>query len=116
MAEGCSPHPSLIIIAPGMFSRVNNLSSSLWIAIRRNWWIYVMLIPPFLLLFVFTLIPILQSFLLSFQKWSFRGSSWTGLANYTRLFADPVFFRSMRNTLIYTVFVVPASILIALIL
>lgn len=84
--------------------------------IRKNLWIYLVLIPPFLLLLTFTLIPIFQSFLLSFQEWSLRSTSWIGLGNFVKLFQDPVFFRALQNTAIYTFVVVPIGTTIALVL
>lgn len=83
-------------------------------ALRQNLWIYLTLIPPFALLFTFTLIPIVRSFLLSFQEWTIRESAWIGLGNFVRLSADPVFFKALTNTLLYTVAVVPLSTVIAL--
>lgn len=83
---------------------------------RKNWWIYLTLVPPFALLTIFTLIPIIQSFLLSFKKWSMRSETWIGLGNYERLFSDPIFWKSIENTLIYTVVVVSIGLLIALFL
>ena len=82
--------------------------------IKKNFWIYLVLIPPFALLLTFTLIPIFRSFLLSFQEWSLRDSQWIGLANFARLIKDPVFFRALLNTAIYTFVVVPTGIVIAL--
>jgi multiple sugar transport system permease protein len=79
-------------------------------------WIYLLLIPPFVLLLVFTLIPIVRSFLLSFQEWGLRSNRWIGLENFVRLVADPVFFKALRNTAIYTFVVVPVGTGIALIL
>ncbi len=82
--------------------------------IRRNLWIYLVLIPPFALLFTFTLIPIVRSFLLSFQEWTLKESVWIGLGNFARMINDPVFFKALRNTALYTLAVVPLSIMIAL--
>jgi multiple sugar transport system permease protein len=82
--------------------------------IKKNLWIYLVLIPPFILLLTFTLIPIFQSFLLSFQEWSLRSTRWIGLANFIRLAKDPVFFRALQNTAIYTFVVVPTGTAIAL--
>jgi multiple sugar transport system permease protein len=84
--------------------------------IRKNLWIYLVLIPPFALLTIFTLIPITQSFLLSFQKWSFEGVTWTGFTNLNRLVNDHVFFKALQNTFIYSFVVVPVGIAIALLL
>ncbi len=83
-------------------------------ALRQNLWIYLTLIPPFALLFTFTLIPIVRSFLLSFQEWTIRESAWIGMGNFVRLGADPVFFKALTNTLLYTIAVVPLSTIIAL--
>lgn len=66
---------------------------------------------------VFYLWPIVQTFYFSFTEWGvFGGSTWTGLQNYTRLITDPDLYRSIGNTLIYTVIVllgVPVAIYIA---
>jgi len=84
--------------------------------IRKNLWIYLALLPPFILLFVFTIFPIVQSFLLSFQEWSLRSTRWVGLENFARLLQDEVFFIALRNTAIYTFVVVPIGLFIALLL
>ncbi len=84
--------------------------------IRKNLWIYIVLIPPFALLFTFTLIPILRSFVLSFQEWTLKESRWLGLGNFARLVADPVFFKALENTTLYALAVVPLSTAIALVL
>src|SRR5215212_1923635 len=83
-------------------------------AIRQNLWIYLVLIPPFVLLLLFTLIPIVRSFLLSFQEWTIRESTWIGMDNFVRLSSDAVFFKALTNTFLYTVAVVPLSTVIAL--
>ena len=60
-------------------------SSDLWRDIRRNLWIYIVLIPPFALLFIFSILPILQSFILSFQHWTLKSVTWAGLDNFQTL-------------------------------
>ena len=82
--------------------------------VRRNLWIYLVLLPPFLLLFTFTVIPIVRSFLLSFEEWTIKQSTWVGLENFIRLSQDAVFYKALRNTLLYTLAVVPLSTAIAL--
>ena len=89
-------------------------SSDLRREIRRNLWIYIVLIPPFALLFTFTILPILQSFVLSFQHWTLKSVTWVGLANFQTLLEDALFFKALRNTFIYTVVVVPIGTIIAL--
>src|SRR5258708_4743038 len=90
--------------------------STLSLEVRKNLWIYLVLLPPFALLTVFTLIPIVQTFMLSFQNWTLRQVTDVGLDNYRQLFADPVFWKAMQNTTIYTLVVVPVGIATALLL
>src|SRR5437773_616811 len=84
--------------------------STLSLEVRKNLWIYLVLLPPFALLTIFTLIPVVQSFLLSFQNWTLRQVTDVGLDNYKQLFADPVFWKAMQNTTVYTLVVVPGRI------
>jgi multiple sugar transport system permease protein len=60
-------------------------------------------ISPFYLLFaIFFLFPTLFALVLGFFKWSALGTpEFYGTQNYTRLFADPVFWKAVGNTLIY---------------
>jgi multiple sugar transport system permease protein len=95
---------------------IQNPNRSLLHEIKKNLWIYLVLIPPFTLLLTFTIIPIMRSILLSFQEWSLRSNQWIGMENFSRLVSDPVFFKALGNTLIYTLVVVPTGLVIALIL
>jgi len=67
----------------------------------------------------FKLIPILIALVLSFCEWNFvsgwSGIKLVGLANYKKLFTDPVFLISMKNTIIYAFGTVPFAIFLALI-
>jgi raffinose/stachyose/melibiose transport system permease protein len=77
-----------------------------------------MLVPGFVLVMIFNYIPIVQSFLYSFYKWS-GGSKKTflGLQNYIDLFGNSLFYVSLLNQLIIlltrTVFMVVPSLLVA---
>jgi multiple sugar transport system permease protein len=75
-------------------------------------------LPSMIILGVFVFYPILQSFLLSVQKWRFGSSdiTWVGVDNYARLLSDPRVVGAFRNTLRYTVITVPVTLLIALVL
>ena len=76
----------------------------------------VAFISPWILGFLaFTIYPLLASFYYSFTDFSLFGSpKWIALTNYAKLFADPKFFKSFGNTIIFSVFVVPASIVLAM--
>jgi multiple sugar transport system permease protein len=96
--------------------RVRTRLSTLSVEVRKNLWIYLVLLPPFALLTIFTLVPVVQSFLLSFQNWTLRQVTDVGLDNYKQLFNDPIFWKAMQNTTVYTLIVVPLGIATALFL
>jgi ABC-type sugar transport system permease subunit/ABC-type glycerol-3-phosphate transport system substrate-binding protein len=86
----------------------------------------VFVVPVLVLLATFLFLPILGSLFASFTNWNIYGISdsdnivWVGLSNYRQLFADPVFWISLRNSLIFALIGVPlnmaCSLLTALIL
>jgi multiple sugar transport system permease protein len=89
-------------------------------AIRRRRWQdlltgYAFVAPNLLLLVLFLFIPLGWAFLLSFQHvGSFGPATWAGLDNYRQLLGDPVFWRTLFNTLVFTVATVPTSVAIGL--
>jgi multiple sugar transport system permease protein len=68
---------------------------------------------------VLVLIPILATFLLSFAEWSFitplSQLKWVGFDNFTRLFEDPIFLKSIMNNAIF-ILTVPICMIISLLL
>ena len=87
--------------------------------IPRDWlWAVVFLGPNFLLFFVFTAFPIVFGLAVSFINWNVvEPWHFAGLANYRKLlFGDPLTWKTLRITLIYTVGVVPSALAIALFL
>lgn len=83
---------------------------------RANWiWAYAMIGPTLIGLTVFYIWPILQTIYFSFTKWGAFGKyKWIGLKNYEQLFSDPNLWIALKNTLVYTVFSVPASIALSI--
>lgn len=66
--------------------------------------------------FAFTLYPMVASLYYSFTEYHIRQpSEWIGLLNYTELFQDPLFWKSLYNTAYMVVFGVPLSLLISFI-
>jgi ABC-type sugar transport system permease subunit len=64
--------------------------------------LYLYVLPALLLYSVFMLYPLIQLFMLSFQRFSLGGSNeWVGLANYRSVLSDPVFWQAAQNTLVY---------------
>lgn len=83
--------------------------------IRRELVAYSFILPNFLGFAVFTLIPMVFSLVLSFAQWRGTGEvTFIGTGNFTRLFRDEAFLRSLFNTTIYTVLTVPFTMAAAL--
>jgi multiple sugar transport system permease protein len=78
----------------------------------------LMVSPSVILLIVFFFIPVGLAFLLAFTNARLISPSisFTGLDNFTRLFQDPLFWKSLRNTLYFAVVVVPLQSGFALLL
>jgi multiple sugar transport system permease protein len=87
---------------------------------RRRGWAdlvagYAFVSPNLLLLTLFLFLPLGWAFLLSFQEvGSFGPATWVGLGNYRTLLTDPVFWRTLVNTAVFTVATVPTSVAIGL--
>ncbi len=74
-----------------------------------------LLLPTFLFLSVFTLYPIISSFISSFFKDDLAvvRARFIGLANYRNLFTDPVFIKAFWNNLLIAGVTIPLSIALA---
>jgi multiple sugar transport system permease protein len=89
--------------------------------LRKYGWSYGFVLPAMITFLLFTLIPVLWSFVISFQEFSLsRGGSWIDpwYENYVDAFTKQrgVFRIAIVNTLIYTVFTVTAAIFFGLVL
>lgn len=61
---------------------------------------YLFLIPYFVVFAIFGLYPLVYTFFLSFHSWDgFSNLRFVGIHNYARLFSDPIFYMSIKNTL-----------------
>lgn len=76
------------------------------------------LISPWLLtLLLFWSFPVIYSLVLSFTDYTIFGkTSFVGLANFVKLFSDPAFLKSLKNTAFFVVGTIPFTTAIALIL
>ena len=80
-------------------------------------WGYVMIAPLVIGLSVFYFYPVFKVFFDSFHDvGAFNKSKWCGLANYQKIFQDPVMWQALGNTVKYVLIIVPCTIIIALIL
>lgn len=83
-------------------------------------WGWLLIAPSFLGLGVFSLWPIFRTLYFSFTQWgAFGGHTWTGLANYRTLVADPEVLHALRNTIVFaalSLLSVPIGIVVAALL
>lgn len=76
---------------------------------------YLFLAPALIGLIIFVVGPMLGAFGLSFFKWNvFKPPTFIGIANFTRMFADPRFFVSFRNTFILVIMTIAMLEILAL--
>lgn len=77
-------------------------------------WGYFFVLPSLLMFLIFSLYPMIDSIVLSFQRLRLTGREWVGLQNYERLLDETAFFTILTNTFLYALLIVPIGILIAL--
>lgn len=91
--------------------------------IRKNKYLYVMLLPVLLYYVVFHYAPMYGA-IIAFKDFSPRlgilGSDWVGFDNFQMFFSGPYFWRTIKNTLLISlnelIFGFPAPIILALLL
>ena len=89
---------------------------------KKSWkkgygWGYLMISPLVLGLGVFYFYPVFKVFFDSFHEvGAFNQTKWIGLANYEKMFQDPVMWQALGNTVKYVLIIVPSTIILALIL
>lgn len=79
-------------------------------------WIY--LAPATILIFMMSFWPIIQAVITSFKTGSSANMQWANpfAYNYTRMFQDAVFKRSIGNTFLYLIIEVPIMLVLAILL
>lgn len=84
---------------------------------KKNIQGFLYILPSFILILTFSVIPILMNVYFSFTKYNvIQAPEWIGLANYARMFRDHYVADSLRNTLVYTLITVPLQTVSALVL
>jgi len=80
-------------------------------SISRDHQLYALIAPYFILFFIFTVLPVVASIIISFTDFNMlQWPSFVGWDNYLRLFLrDEVFIIALRNTIIFAVIVGPVG-------
>jgi putative aldouronate transport system permease protein len=95
----------------------------MWRKIRKDKWYYLLLLPGIIYFLVFRYGP-MWGILIAFKNYmpflGFWKSPWVGFQNFEDFFANPDFFKLLRNTLLISfynlIFTFPAPIILALLL
>lgn len=79
-------------------------------------WIY--LLPATILIAVMAFWPMVQAFIMSLQTGSSANMTWSEplFNNYSRMFQDKLFLRSVGNTFLYLIIQVPIMLILAILL
>ncbi len=75
---------------------------------------YTFLAPVLVFFTVFVLAPMVMGFVTSFFNYTMTDFTFVGLDNYVRMFNDPIFIKSLINTLVIVVGSVPVVIFFSL--
>jgi multiple sugar transport system permease protein len=86
------------------------------LAKKKEKWFYFLISPWIIGFVLFQAGPVLAAGALSFAHYDIStGYKWIGMENYTTILADPIFSKTMVNTLYYTLVSVPLGMLAAFI-
>jgi multiple sugar transport system permease protein len=92
-----------------------NLFGRTPLARRRAWWGMALVAPNVLGLMFFFGLPVLSSFVTSFQEWNaITPARFIGLDNFIRLSHDPRFWQALANTLKLLILSVPTGVALSL--
>lgn len=76
---------------------------------------YLMSAPYMIYFLMFSAFPIFFSLFLVFHRWNIVGPmKWVGLANLNMMFSDPLFWKSIWNTVRFLLIHIPLQVIIAL--
>jgi multiple sugar transport system permease protein len=84
--------------------------------IRKDWWIYLFLLPTILGYGAYTVYPLVASWWYAFLDWPGFAASGTfiGIENFERLMRDDLFWNAFWNSIVFLVVAVPLRVGLAL--
>lgn len=87
-------------------------------SIREHIQGYTLILPWVLTFGIFWMYPLLYALVVSFHKYYTLSNTmeWVGLQNYSAVFEDPMFWKALSNTTIFTFGTVPITTSLALLL
>jgi multiple sugar transport system permease protein/raffinose/stachyose/melibiose transport system permease protein len=82
----------------------------------QNNFVAAALTPLMVVLIVFSVIPIVASIIISFYNYSGMGNGqFIGISNYLELFKNSLFYKALKNTVVFTLVAVAANLVISMI-
>ncbi|MBQ3789918.1 MAG: sugar ABC transporter permease [Lachnospiraceae bacterium] len=83
--------------------------------IRQTLVAYSFIAPNFLGFAIFTLGPIILAFIMAFAEWDGNNPmKFVGIQNFVSLFTNDRFTAALKNTIVYSLFTVPFTLIVAL--
>lgn len=83
----------------------------------QQWEAYLFLLPSLVGFLIFIVLAVALSLVMSFSDWRLTGfREWAGLTNYRALLREPLFWRTIQNTIFFIVTIVPLQLGLGLVL
>ncbi|MGC9347850.1 MAG: carbohydrate ABC transporter permease [Anaerolineae bacterium] len=82
----------------------------MWKKIYSARWLYLLILPTFALVLIFSYAPLLMGFYYSFTRFDGMHAFWIGLENYRRIFQDPALLQSYKNIAIILAFTLSVGV------
>jgi ABC-type sugar transport system permease subunit len=92
--------------------------ATLWQKMWQARWIYLFMVPSLIMTAMFTLFPIIASWLFSFTQWSGFTTEpfFIGFSNYAEVVQDHLFWNAFKNSFAFMLTSVPIKLTLALVL
>lgn len=85
--------------------------------IKEKFSVYLYMVPAITMVVVFLLFPVAYTVVISLTKWDGLGQAkFVGLKNYAQFVRDDIFLKSLKNTIIWVIFTLALSVLLALLI
>ena len=75
---------------------------------------WLFLLPALLIIGIFNVLPLIKTFIMSFQKGTLNNLVFNGIKNYQFVLQDPKFHKAITNTSLYAFIVVPVGLIISM--
>lgn len=93
---------------------INSKGKKYFVKQRRAGVLFIL--PSMLIFIIFVFVPLIMSFIYSTQTFNmmFNNIKFVGALNYIKLICDSRFWNALKNTVFYTVCIVPLQVILAL--